>query len=540
MKHQWLKNNWMYLLLLTVIVFLCYFNALGNGFVSDDRGILININTYNFETVFSQPYMFVRPLLYFVTYKIAGLNPFLFRLPNILMHVGIVWLIFAILMILSKRPLAFLAAAIFAVHPILVESVSWISGGVYVQYSFFFLLSFFFYLIGRGKMKYYIVALIAFVFSLMSSEKAIVLALLFPLYEFTLGNLKNNWKKIPLFFILSAMWFFFHSLRLGQREQYVFMDQMTEPSFINPLLQVPITITSYLELLFWPNNLTLYHTEMIFTQMDYIIRLVLTVIFVGVLCYTFFRNKFIFFWISFFLISLLPTLIFSFKGLAWIVAERYVYLGALGIFVVIAWVFTKAIERKKWRKLIIPVFVIIVIVLSIRTIVRNIDWANEDNLWLAAARTSPSSSQNHNNLGDYYGRHGDLVNSIKEFQQAIALKPNYADAHHNLGNAYRDMGRIDDALEEYKKAAQVNPGLWQSYQNIAAIYYYQGNYQGAKEYLEIGLKINPQNTSLLYVLGLVEYKFGDKEKAKHFFIQVLQLDPNNQLTKQALQKIQSE
>ena len=95
--------------------------------------------------------------------------------------------------------------------------------------------------------------------------------------------------------------------------------------------------------------------------------------------------------------------------------------------------------------------------LSVRTITRNADWKNQDTLWLATAKTSPSSPQNHNNLGDYYGRQGDLEKAAEEFKTAIKLKPNYGDAYHNLANIYHQMGEDDLAIENYRKALSFNP-----------------------------------------------------------------------------------
>ena len=128
--------------------------------------------------------------------------------------------------------------------------------------------------------------------------------------------------------------------------------------------------------------------------------------------------------------------------------------------------------------------------------VRNIDWKDEDHLWLAAAKASPSSPQNHNNLGDYYARHGDLEKAAEEFKKAIELKPNYGDAYHNLANTYQKMGKIAEAIENYQKALSFNPRLWQSYQNLAALYFEQQDFESARENLEKAIGLNSQEANL--------------------------------------------
>ena len=530
-----MKNKLPILLLIGLVIF-CYINSLGNNFVSDDRGILINAPSWDLSSVFSRPYTFIRPLLYLITYKVAGFSPVFFRLPNILFHMGAVLLIYVIIKNLANGRVALLSSSLFAVHPLMVESITWISGGVYVQYSFFFLLSFFFYLRSRKSKKNYIFSLLAYTCALISSEKAITLALTFFVYEFCFGDLKKHWIKASPYFILSSIWVMLHFLRFAERVSY-FEDQALDLTPYNPFFQVPIAITSYIQLLIWPSDLTIYHSEMIFSQVEYAIRVVGFLGFLVFVGYCLWRNRFLFFWFCFFVIALLPTI--NPFVLGWIVAERYVYIAIIGIMVPIAYVVEKSFSFPKIKVATMSFFVIVIALFSIRTIVRNIDWATEDNLWLAAAKTSPSSAQNHNNLGDYYGRHGDYANSILEFKRAITLKQNYADAYHNLGNAYRDSGQTDLGIQSYEKAYSFNPKLWQSYQNIAAIYYMQGKYKDAQTYLQKGLTANPNNTNLLVVLSLVYVKSGERDKAREVLLNALSIDPNSKLIKQALSQLQN-
>lgn len=244
------------------------------------------------------------------------------------------------------------------------------------------------------------------------------------------------------------------------------------------------------------------------------------------------KSKWVFFWLVFFWLSLSPTLT-PFR-LNWIVAERYLYLPSIGIFAILAWVLDKLSQKKQYQYLIFGLFILVIILLSGRTILRNIDWKNEDNLWIATGKTSPSSPNTHNNLGDVYGRRGDKEGALREFQTAIALKPNYADAYHNLANTYMELKQIDKALENYQKATEFNSGLWQSYQNIAAIHFQQKQYDLALENIQKAIQINPKNIGLRNNLGIVFLAMGEKEKAKEVFQTVLSADPQNQFAKMGL------
>src|SRR5581483_7724569 len=145
---------------------------------------------------------------------------------------------------------------------------------------------------------------------------------------------------------------------------------------------------------------------------------------------------------------------------------RYVYLSSLGLFAIVAILTGRFFQEKKFKFIAITIFVVILAAFSIRTIMRNIDLFNEDNLWVATAKTSPSSPNTHNNLGDVYMRHGEYEKAAEEFKTAIRLQPNYADVYHNLGNVYQQVGKTQEALQAYQQALTINPRLWQSHQNI--------------------------------------------------------------------------
>lgn len=522
-------------ILLAILVIAVYLNAVNNAFVSDDIATLQkNPAIRSFSNVIDNPLYFTSSLIYFITVKIGGINPLPFRISNILFHFGNVWLIYLLIIVGWFNPLlAFFTASIFAVHPVLTESVTWISGGPYIRYSFFFLASLMAYIKSQSNKKVYALSLALFILSLSSSDKAIVTFLLFLLYEFSLGNLRKNWKKLIPFFILSMIWILLYLSQIGGRITGVGVQSYIQTKFLNPFIQIPVAMTSYLQLLFWPDKLTLYHSEMSFSQVEYVIRLVITLGLLGMLGVLWRKSRLLFFWLMFFIISLLPTL--TPFGISWIVAERYVYLGSIGIFFIMGYVLTSLIKNKKTETIACVIFIIGILALMTRTIIRNFDWKNEDTLWIATGKTSPSDPKTHNNLGDVYGRQGNLNRSAKEFQIAIQLNPRYADAYHNLGNTYRQMENTQKALENYFLAIKYNPNLWQSYQNIAAIYFEKEKYPEALKYMNEAIRVAPDKSLLYLNLGVIYLKQGDKINAKMAFETALRIDPTNQQAQRLLQ-----
>ncbi len=527
----WLKDNWLHLLILSLLVIFTYAFFLNNAFVSDDIAEIVQKpEIANFSRVLMFPTGPIRHIIYWAAFHINGLSPIVFRLSNIVFHLLSTYLVYIILFLIYKsKKISFFAASLFAIHPALSETVLWISGGIYTQYTFFFLLSFLLYILSVNSKKAYWCSVISYLFSLMSHpQMPLVLFIIYPLFDFCFRNVRKNWLKLIPYFLLVIFYVFVNLGALPERETTLQTVHYQEKGIDNPLVQLPVAISSYTELLLFPTYLTLYHSELSFSPLSFTIRSIFTVIFFAGFLLAFIKKHMsIFFWLSFSIIALSPTLT-PFR-LNWIVAERYIYLPSFGIFTLIAIGLNNIIKAKKnLAPSIYTIFAILLIILLIRTILRGIDWENEDNLWIATGKTSPSSPNTHNNLGDVYGRHGDKQAALREFQTAILLKPNYGDAYHNLANTYRELNQIDKALENYQKAIQYNPGLWQSYQNIAALYFQQKQYDLALYNIQKAIAINPNNINLRNNLGVVYLASGNKEKAREVFSLVLSADPQNQ------------
>lgn len=497
---EWFGQNWKALAFLAFLVFIAYINSLNNAFVADDvPGILNKENITEVSYIFATPLVLAKTFLNFTLANIFGRSPPAFRAVNILFHLGNVWLLYLLLHLLANRKTALFAAATLAVHPLLTESVTWIAGGLYAQYSFYILLGLVLYVLFDTKQnkKLYYGSMVSFTLALLTSEKAMAFPFILLALEIAYQGLKKNWGRLIFPFTLGGAWILFFVSKIGER-QTILQDAYYQTSQTNDALaQIPIAIASYLKLIFWPKDLTLYHSEMSFSSIEFYAHITVCLVFLGLLVWAYRRNKLAFFWLSFFVIALAPTL--APFGISWIVAERYAYLSAIGIFVVVAMVINKVTEKierslQLGRSSIFYVILsLLLVTLTVRTVVRNQDWKTQDTLWLATAKTSPSSPQNHNNLGDLYGRRGDLERSAEEFRKAIELKPGYADAHHNLANTYQQMGRIDEAIENYQKAFEFNPQLWQSCQNLAAIYFEQEELELAEEWLEKARVIRTRN-----------------------------------------------
>jgi len=547
----WFKNNWYIILGLIVLVFGIYANGFNAGFVSDDiNWIPKNPNIGNISMLLGWPPN--RPLAFFILFlahAVGGLNPIIYRLPNVFMHAGCAVAIFILINIMINRKTAIFTSLIFAVHPILVESVTWIAGGSQAGLGLTFLLSFITYILSKKHKKLYILSFIFFLMSMLFSEKAVSLILIFPLYEMAFGSLRKNWGWIPYICLGmggAALLFWQLGGRISGLQTYNYV----QPGFDNPLIKIPMSVSEYLRLIFWPNNLSLYRPDLSISWLEYYIRLgvtLLPLIIAGIAYWRPIFGKFsrhFFFWPLFFFIALLPTL--TPLRFASSVAERYVYLGSLGIFVLIGILLSYLSEKVKSKSLLYFVFAVIIIALSVRTIVRNQDWQSEDTLWIASAKVAPNNPNVLLNLADMYTRHEEYQKAIDALTEAIQIKPNYGDAYNNIANAQvllynqnKNQELVKEAISNYLSAVKYNPLLWQSYQSLGYVYYDLKMYDKAVEYLDQAIRINSSNTALQYNLGLVYLNSGQNDKAKVIFSNILKVDPTNQDAANALKQISS-
>lgn len=490
-------------LLLIGVVGLLYLPFLQNAFVSDDiPGIVEGAKTWTWPMVIGWPHsIHLGMLLQYATYLLFGPVAWPFRLENMLFHAGSVILVFCIGTKLTKSRTAFAAAVLFAVHPLATESVTWISGGLYAQYTFWFLAAFWAYL--KKTKQWYAASLFFVVLSLLTSEKAMSLPLVFVGYEWFFGSLRKHWKRLIPFFIFSACLMLFYGLKIGERTQTLTSSAYQSfTGLLNPLQQIPVALSSYIQLFVFPVDLTLYHSELTFSRLQFAVRLIGSVgmfLFFG---YMLVKRKHIGFWVFWFLIGLLPTLT-PFK-IGWIIAERYVYLSLIGLCMVVGIGFDALLSKKRWYVPTLVAGILVVLLLCAQTLRRNAEWRTQDSLWIATARTSPSHPATWNNMGDVYSRRGDWEQAAIMFQRAITLNPNYADAYHNLGSTLVRMGRFAEATTAYRKAVALNPDLWQSYRDLTVIFLKQQAFSDAKTTLLAGLRIAPDEPTLLKLQDIMK------------------------------------
>ncbi len=293
---------------------------------------------------------------------------------------------------------------------------------------------------------------------------------------------------------------------------------LSESNFYNPLFQYPTAIPKYLQMVVFPVDLTLYHTMYIIpVWLNWLI--LLTYIFaVG---WFWFKNKNMFFALVFIFAATAPSM--APVKVSWLVAERYVFLGSLGMALIMAMYFEKWWKKKQVLTLI--GLTGLCLIYGTRVILRNIDWQTNHNLWVNTCQVSPNSHNAWNNIGDDYDKLANeettnekkmehYYNSIKGFGQSYAVKPNYADAYHNQANIFYKIGRLDLARNGYETAIHYNPGLFQTYLTLVQIDLAEKNETELLRHLTLIQQLKPNDLQVAYISAISYAQIGKVDEAK--------------------------
>lgn len=506
---SFLKKNsvWPYVIF-AVLVVLSYINALNAPFLIDDKaGIRENPAVGQLSSVYKYPVSAFRYLILYISYTLGHYTPAAYRIFNILFHYGTVASIYLVVTRLINRRVAFLAAAIFAVHPLLTESVTWISAVPYPQYAFFFLLTLYAYLRGEKSKNWTYASYGLFLLSMLSSEKAVALPPILVCLELAKGNFKKNWKRIIPFAVITTIVAAFLLLSVSARVESFKKNYYINPQFYNPVEHVPYATTFYAQLFLFPKNLTIYHSELSISIQEFLLRWLVFIVAIVSMVITYSKNRQIFFWISFYFIALAPSLIPL--NIVWVVAERYAYLGIVALTVLVGIIFDKCLNNKFLQTATYSIITLLLLVLMGLTILRNLDWLSAENLWTSTVATSPHSSNAHNNMGDVYAQRNDYESAAREFKRATELQPGDADPRHNLGIAMTILRRYPEAIDAYLGALQIEPTLYKTNQNLGVVYYTVKMYPEAEEYLTRALKYGPPNPAITKLLQEVRSLKGN-------------------------------
>jgi len=430
------------------------------------------------------------------------------------MYLLVILVIFVLSNLMFDELVAKLALIIFSVLPVHVEVVSWVSGKPYLFNSLFALAALvaFVYLLKTEKKKYFwwflVLALLTFIMERTRSTALILLSLL---SWVTIDHrLKRKINLGKLLLVGGALFLIVVILlwpNLVARVQNVNSGiNFSESIFYDPFFQYPTAIAKYLQLIWMPVDLTLYHTMYIIPVW---LNWVILMTYLTMLVWFFLKDKKIFFALAFIFLATAPSM--APVKISWLVAERYAFLGSVGFAWFLAIIFQKIWNKNKTLSLIC--LGILVVLYSVRVVLRNVDWQTNHNLWVVTCQVSPNSHNAWNNIGDDYDKLGQYENAIKGFTQSTVVKPNYADAFHNRANIFYKIGRLDLAQDSYRTAVYYNPALFQTYLSLIQVDLMQKRADLAVTDLASYKKYGPNDLQTSYIEAVVDINIGQKDQA---------------------------
>jgi hypothetical protein len=438
-----------------------------------------------FTTYYVGNYAPVQVVSYMIDYSLWGMKASGFLFTNILLHAANGVLLYLLLIrIHEARVWAFFASLLFLLHPVQVESVAWISQRKNVICMFFFLVAFYGYVRFREKTSgqgtfWYLVAVTAFILSLLAKSVAVILPPLLIIYNLSFPDRQARKglliDKIP--FVLAAAVVAFLALESqspefdGGRVHHYYGG-----SLLNTFFTMLPVLARYLGMIFWPANLSAWYNPPIRTGIDGAVAwsgmLLLALISLGILLWR--RQRGLFFWYVVFFTGLGP--VSQIVPITTLMNDRYLYFPLLGAapFLCALLLPTATVSDllKPGRQMAISgVLLVAVLLCALTTINRTAVWRDSVTLWQDAVTKSPGVSLVHHGLGCALLNDGRTDEAIAELTTALQLNPNNEETYNQLGIAYGKKGHFDKSIELFEYVLKMNPASEPARKNLATARY---------------------------------------------------------------------
>ncbi len=544
-----------------VVSFVVYFNAFSCGFVHDDN-LQVVINPWirsvkNIPLIFSsgvwdfqnailptnvQPLNYYRPMMYVIymlTYYIFGIDPIGFHITNVLFHAGISILVFFTMLNLVEKTgtdrskisltACFMASILFATHPIHTEAVTWVAGLPDLSFSFFYLLTFYFYMRSKGRFnRNYFLSVASFSVSTLCKEPALTLPLVLAAYDFAFGEegtrLSDYLRRYVAYLAVAGAYFVVRAYALKGIVPAASHYDLTPFQY---LLNFFSLFGMYIGKLILPLNLHFFYrfdpVKSVLSS-EGMISVAVATVFVASLVLTARKQRTAFFGLVAFVGPLVPSLYFP--GIAGNnpFAERYLYLPSFGF------VFLLALLLIRMRRLV-PLATLALIpvaaLYSIGTFQRNDIWINDYTFVFDEVKKAPDSAEPRVSLGNILLGGGQTDEAISQYETAIRLNANQPYAYMQMGVAYAVKGVPSRAIECYQEAIRLAPGFLDAHYNLGLAYGESGDYRRAIEELSAVVLVQPNNALVQDNLGVLYAKSNMIEQAIPHFRIAASISPNN-------------
>jgi len=473
-------------------------------------------------------------LSFMVDHQLYGLNAGGYHVTNLILHILSTLLLFWLFCRMTGTVWrSAFVAAFFALHPLHVESVAWVSERKDVLSAFFWMLTLCFYVYYTEKpaIKRYLLIVFSFVLALLSKPMVITLPVImilldyWPLrrFESRKGNLLL-WQlkeKLPLF-VLSIVFSIITisaQYKTGGRDLYF--------SLVSRVSNALVSFMIYLEKTFWPHNLAVFYpfpAEIPTIQVISATILIITVTAFTIVAMKRFPALFTG-WTWFvvtiaLVIGIIPIGDFS-------MADRYHYLPSIGIAIMLAWGIPYFITNGQIRKnVLLPAGIMVLAVMAFLSWRQCGYWENNHKLLNHALKVTRNNYLAHINLGSVLLTEGKIHEAIYHYNRANQIMPNNIMVYNNRGKAHAGLGLYESATADFGEAIRLNPDHADSYYNRGIIYHQLGRYQPAVQDFTETIRLQPDNALAYFNRGNAYINLGQYQQAIDDFSKSISLKPD--------------
>ncbi|PQP35491.1 hypothetical protein C6A37_02215 [Desulfobacteraceae bacterium SEEP-SAG9] len=543
-------------LFLASVTLAVYWQVINYAFVFDDavyvaenfhvrRGLTSETVVWAFTTTSIANWHPLTWLSHMLDIQLYGMNPGNHHLTNVLFHIANTLLLF---LILTRATGALwqsaLVVALFALHPLHVESVAWISERKDVLSTFFWMLTIGGYIryVERPGVKRYLLILLFFILGLMVKPMLVTLPFVlllmdyWPLCRFQFSRsgganpdsqLKSFslflvWEKIPLI-VLTAV--FSVVAFLVQRSGGAVGSLEIFPLHYR-IMNALVSYVSYIGKMIWPFHLAFlypYPGKLPWWHVSGAFLLLLSISLLSI------RNVRRFPWFAvgwlWYLGTLVPVI-----GLVQIgsqaMADRYTYVPLIGLFIMIAWGIPEIFKRWHYkREGLVAITAALLSFFTVTTWFQVRYWENSISLYEHALDITAGNYLAHNNLGVVLQKQGRLTEAIEHYSEALRIWSDYADAHNNLGFALAEKGRTAEAIDHYFEALRINPLCAKIYNNLGNVLMGEGKTEEAIRHYSEALRIDSYFSIAHNNLGIALFGQGKLDGAINHYMEALRIYP---------------
>jgi tetratricopeptide (TPR) repeat protein len=483
--------------------------------------------------------------------ELYGLNSAGHHWTNVEFHIANTLLLFFILFIMTGAlwKSAFVAA-LFALHPLHVESVAWVSERKDVLSTFFgfLMIGAYYCYIKAPDFKNYLLVIIFLSLGLMAKPMIVTFPFLlllldfWPLKRFQFENIRLSQaggktycyfkgssrlilEKIPLLIpvVFSCILTF-----LAQKSEGA-VKALGALSLTTRMATAFVSYVKYVLKAIWPSNLAVFYpypgNTLPAWQIFGAALLIATACFLAIL--TSKKYSYVAVGLFWYLGTLVPVI-----GLVQVgdqaMADRYTYIPLIGLFIIVAWGISNLFKKCQYRKIFLGVSAMIMFSALVVTTSHQLGyWKNGITLFENTVKVTENNYLAHNNLGTAYGP-VDLDKAIYHYKAALNIKTDYVVAHYNLGNILVEKGNIDEAIVHYLEAVRIKPEYAEAQNNLGTALYIKKDYEGAVSHFAKALKINPQDTGAHNNLANVLFIQGKSDEAVLHYKKAIRINPEHE------------